>query len=272
MPSESGNGAPRRGLVLSGGGALGAYQAGALVALKRAGIEFDIIAATSIGVLHALVWNRGEEMIHDLEATWVDTVRWVKPFVAKRVIRLQNPFAYGHALDRIFARYRDSQPAATDEGQIPIIVFLTEAGTRRSVSFNTAGGGFDRDEREAIYRASAAIPALGDRAIEIRGTRYYDGGFTNNLPLGALVEKDLDEIWAITPFRPRRRLGRWFQKGTSSRSRFAGKLIVIRPSAKRRSAAFRLYHAVLFSVGNIQRLFQQGVEDGQARCRQYQCE
>ena len=265
----------RRGLVLSGGGALGAYQAGALVALKHAGIDFDIIAATSIGVLHALVWNRGEEMIHDLEDTWVDTVRWVKPFAAKRLMKLQNPFAYGDALDRIFGRYRDSQPPATDEGQVPIEVFLTDADTHRSVSFNTAEGGFDRDERELIYRASAAIPALGDRAIEVQGRRYYDGGFTNNLPLSALVKRDLDEIWAITPFRKRRgphrrlrhRLRR--KRSRSGRKDFAGEMIIIRPAAEHGAADFRAIHAILFSVGNIQRLFARGTADGEAICREY---
>jgi len=262
---------PKRGLVLSGGGALGAYQAGALVALRHAGIEFDIIAATSIGVLHALVWNRGEEMIHDLEHTWVDTVRWVKPFAAKRLMKLQNPFAYGDALDRIFGRYRDSQPPATEEGQVPIEVFLTDADTHRSVSFNTAEGGFDRDERELIYRASAAIPALGDRAIEVRGKRYYDGGFTNNLPLNALVKKDLDEIWAITPFRKRRKLRHRLRRrrSDSGRSRFDGEMVIIRPAAEHGAADFRMVHAVLFSVGNIQRLFGRGTADGEAVCREY---
>jgi len=275
--------------VLSGGGALGAYQAGALVALKDRGVEFDLMAATSIGVLHALVWNRGEEMIHDLENTWIDTVEWVQPFVLGRLARLQNPFAYGDALDRIFGRYRDSQPPATEEGQVPIIVFLTEAGSHRSVSFNTAADGFDRDERELIYRASAAIPALGDRAIEIRGKRYYDGGFTNNLPLDALLKEDLDEVWAITPFRKgsgrfkaasraakgawKRAQGRRSKRRDSrpdhSDSRATKDLVVIRPTDGDRSAEFRAYHALLFSTSNIRRLYRRGYADGRAACDRY---
>jgi len=256
-------GGPRRGLVLSGGGALGAYQAGVLVAVYESGLRFDIMAATSIGVLHALVWNRGDEMLHGLRDTWIDTVQWVEPFAVRRLLKLRNPFSYGEALDRIFARYRDSQPAATDEGQVPIVVFLTEAGTRRSVSFNTATDGLDRDERERVYRASAAIPALGDRAIEVRGTRYFDGGFTNNLPLQALLDRDdLDEVWAITPFRRRRR--------KVKRRPDTGKtLIVIRPDTDDRSGVFRPYHALLFSVDNIKRLYERGYADGVEACRRY---
>jgi predicted acylesterase/phospholipase RssA len=255
----------RRGLVLSGGGALGAYQAGVLVAIHESGLRFDVIAATSIGVLHALVYNRGDEMLHGLRDTWIDTVEWVEPFAARRLLTLRNPFSYGEALDRIFGRYRDSQPPATEEGQVPIIVFLTEAGTRRSVSFNTAEDGLDRDERELVYRAAAAIPALGDRAIEIRGTRYFDGGFTNNLPLGALLDRDdLDEVWAITPFRKRRR-----KRKPKPRPATDKQLFVIRPDPDDRSNALRAYHAVLFSVDNIRRLYDRGYADGLAAGRRY---
>ena len=38
-----------RGLVLEGGGAKGAYQAGAIKALEKKGIKFDGVAGTSTG-------------------------------------------------------------------------------------------------------------------------------------------------------------------------------------------------------------------------------
>ena len=49
-------GAPRRQqvvLVLQGGGALGAYQAGVFEALHEAGIEPDWVIGTSIGAINA---------------------------------------------------------------------------------------------------------------------------------------------------------------------------------------------------------------------------
>lgn len=45
--------ANKRGLVLSGGGAKGAFQAGVLSALCRNGIQFDFIVGTSVGALNA---------------------------------------------------------------------------------------------------------------------------------------------------------------------------------------------------------------------------
>src|SRR5574344_1021171 len=42
-----------RGLALQGGGAKGAYQAGAIKALEQRGIYFDCVTGTSIGAINA---------------------------------------------------------------------------------------------------------------------------------------------------------------------------------------------------------------------------
>jgi predicted acylesterase/phospholipase RssA len=52
--------AKRRGLVLAGGGAKGAYSFGCLKAFKEHGIEFDAVAGTSVGALNAVVWASGK--------------------------------------------------------------------------------------------------------------------------------------------------------------------------------------------------------------------
>lgn len=49
----------RRGLVLEGGGAKGAWQFGALQALDEAGIKFDYVAGTSVGALNGALWASG---------------------------------------------------------------------------------------------------------------------------------------------------------------------------------------------------------------------
>ena len=42
-------------LVLSGGGAKGAYEAGCVRALQEIGYEFDLVCGTSIGALNGLL-------------------------------------------------------------------------------------------------------------------------------------------------------------------------------------------------------------------------
>ncbi len=47
-------------IVLSGGGSRGDFQLGAITALYEAGIRPDIICATSVGALNALMLTQGE--------------------------------------------------------------------------------------------------------------------------------------------------------------------------------------------------------------------
>jgi NTE family protein len=47
---------PKRGLVLSGGGARGAYQVGCFKAFKELGLDFPIVAGTSVGALNGALY------------------------------------------------------------------------------------------------------------------------------------------------------------------------------------------------------------------------
>ena len=59
-------------LVLQGGGALGAYQAGVYEALADAGIEPDWIIGTSIGAINAalIAGNEPKQRVAALRAFW----------------------------------------------------------------------------------------------------------------------------------------------------------------------------------------------------------
>jgi predicted acylesterase/phospholipase RssA len=59
-------------LVLQGGGALGAYQAGVYQALHEAGVEPDWVIGTSIGAINAslIAGNKQEHRLAKLEAFW----------------------------------------------------------------------------------------------------------------------------------------------------------------------------------------------------------
>src|SRR6478752_7509399 len=59
-------------LVLQGGGALGAYQAGVYQALDEAGIEPDWVIGTSIGAINAgiIAGNRPENRLPRLREFW----------------------------------------------------------------------------------------------------------------------------------------------------------------------------------------------------------
>jgi len=59
-----------RGLALEGGGAKGAYQAGAIKAFNKRGIKFDGVAGTSIGAINAAFYAAGTfELMYKLWLT-----------------------------------------------------------------------------------------------------------------------------------------------------------------------------------------------------------
>src|SRR5262249_39197296 len=57
-------------LVLSGGGALGAYEVGVLRVLTTAGLKASIVGATSVGAFNALAWIAHDGDSRPLEDVW----------------------------------------------------------------------------------------------------------------------------------------------------------------------------------------------------------
>ncbi|HTU70289.1 MAG TPA: patatin-like phospholipase family protein [Candidatus Baltobacteraceae bacterium] len=57
-----------RALVLTGGGALGAYEAGVICGLAETGQHFDLVCGTSIGAINAAFYAQG--LIEELEGLW----------------------------------------------------------------------------------------------------------------------------------------------------------------------------------------------------------
>ena len=57
-----------KALVLSGGGAPGAYEAGVICGLARAGETFDLVSGTSIGALNGVLYAQGDLAV--LERIW----------------------------------------------------------------------------------------------------------------------------------------------------------------------------------------------------------
>jgi len=90
---------PKRGLVLEGGGAKGAWQYGALKALKERGLSIDVVAGTSVGALNGLLWaldrfDVGENLWGGLHLSSI--------FRFRRQQMLFAPFGIGA---RLFAAY-----------------------------------------------------------------------------------------------------------------------------------------------------------------------
>lgn len=208
-------------LVLQGGGALGAYQAGVYEALADASIVPDWIAGISIGAINAAIiaGNAQEDRVPALHRFW-DRIsgellyRLDEPIgFARRTfneISAQYASMFGlpgffsprfpmplpewpNDLDRL--SYYDTTPLRATLLELVDFDRLNRAETRFSVgAVNMLNGNFayfDNTQRKIgpeHIMASGALPP-GFPPVEIDGEWYWDGGLVSNTPLQYVLDE-----------------------------------------------------------------------------------
>jgi NTE family protein len=214
-------------LVLQGGGALGAYQAGVYEALAEAGIYPDWIAGISIGAINAAIitGNPPDARVDRLREFWIAVTAdgpwaWLDPvrFGFARGDSARNLFNHlsaGRALaggaNGFFAA-RPLMPWLQPAGAIEATSFYDTGDLKRTlerlVDFDRVNGGTTRLSVGAVnvrtgnfvcfdttthsirpehVMASGALPPAFP-AIEIEGEHYWDGGLVSNTPLQWVVD------------------------------------------------------------------------------------
>jgi len=221
-------------LVLQGGGALGAYQAGVFEALHELGIEPDWIIGTSIGAINAalIAGNKPGDRIGRLHAFW-DRMRhrppfgewWSAAFGAAAVnlgivtqgladFFLPNALAFWgphHAAGVERAAYYTTEPLKAPLRELVDFDFLREGAVRLTVGAVNARTGDMRyfDSRRmplevAHVMASGALPPAFP-AVVIEGEPYWDGGVYSNTPIEVVFDDRprLDSlIFSINMWQP----------------------------------------------------------------------
>ncbi|MGC0151438.1 patatin-like phospholipase family protein [Chromobacterium vaccinii] len=205
-------------LVLQGGGALGAYQAGVYQGLAETRLHPNWVAGISIGALNAAViaGNPPEKRAERLEQFWQTISRqpllppsphnllddaetlpplllgWLNGLEAWRaLIEGQNGFFVPrHPLASGAASFYDTSPLKSTLERLVDFDRLNDSGEMRvSVgAVNVKSGNFvyfdntRRRLRAEHFMASGALPP-GFPAVEIDGEHYWDGGMVSNTPL-----------------------------------------------------------------------------------------
>ncbi|MBI5211669.1 MAG: patatin-like phospholipase family protein [Elusimicrobia bacterium] len=143
------------GLVLAGGGALGAWQAGCLEALARAGLVFDKVLGFSAGALAGATYAL--DRLDDLLAFYrdVDWTRFLRPRPS-----FSPPYLFSDSTLRETLRPLSDEAAAMRELRCEVFVMSLRLRDRATVySRFTPGGrlGWDGPLVERLL-ASSAIP------------------------------------------------------------------------------------------------------------------
>ncbi len=173
----------KRGLVLCGGGAKGAYQIGVWRALRELGLDrFDAISGASVGALNAVLWAAGD--YENAYRVW-SSLRF-SDFITPSTDGQR--IASREGLRHIIREHADL--AAVRESKIPIYVNILNARTMQ-VEYRRLNGLSDT-EIEDLLIASSSIPAVYGKA-EVDGKQYWDGGWFiggDNAPVAPLYQSE----------------------------------------------------------------------------------
>ncbi|HKJ94642.1 MAG TPA: patatin-like phospholipase family protein [Gammaproteobacteria bacterium] len=215
----------RIALVLQGGGALGAFQAGVFESLTEHGYAPDWIAGTSIGAINGAIiaGNRPEHRVERLREFWRrvahrmpyhgESGAYMPPhgdallaagtmLSATRSITFGQPNFFRPRLDLWAANtpeklsYYDTQPLRkTLEDLVDFEYLNRDTGIRLTVGAVNVRSGemhyFDT-RHEHIgpdhIRASGALPP-GFPPVRIHGELFWDGGIYSNTPLEVVLDQ-----------------------------------------------------------------------------------
>jgi NTE family protein len=187
-------------LALQGGGAHGAFTWGVLARLLETGIRIDGISGASAGALNAVVlaagWLRGGApgAVAALDELWreIGRLAQLSPLRAGGLTQMAADFAAqflspyqlnplgANPLRALLARLVDFERLRTRDAP-RLFIAATSVATGCARIFRNAELSVD------AVLASACLPQLHP-AITIEGEPYWDGGFSANPPLVALVE------------------------------------------------------------------------------------
>ena len=223
---------PRRGwrpercdriaLVLQGGGALGAYQAGVYQAMHEAGVEPDWVSGVSIGAINSAIiagnppgrrldqlrkfWNTITERkiwaytpdgdifrkARNATSCLVTTVAGQPGFFSPRFPQPWMSLAGAQNA----TSYYDSSPLKETLNELVDFNLINERAMRFSVgAVNVITGNFvyfdsahETIEPEHIMASGALPPALP--MVKIGTDHFWDGGIVSNTPLQHLLDQD----------------------------------------------------------------------------------
>jgi len=207
-------------LVLQGGGALGAYQAGAYEALSEEGYQLDWIAGISIGAINAAIiaGNEPVNRVARLRAFWEEVSSGLRGtgyfegefgrmffneasagFAAALGIpgffqpRFPPPFFHAPGAPEALSYYTTT-PLRSTLCDLVDFDFLNSGGPRLSLgTVNITSGNFVYFDTQNLklapehVMASGALPP-GFPPITIDGEAYWDGGLVSNTPLQYVLD------------------------------------------------------------------------------------
>lgn len=199
------------GLVLEGGGVKGAYQIGALMAVRELLVEFDGVVGTSIGAINGAiyleggysklfdVWNEIQtNTVFDLSDEETAALKGLdlKPAILRVMLEkklgtfkmLESSYEKSQKFFETIVNEEDIRASGKDYGLVtfnisdmqPVEKMMDEIDEGKLVDY---------------IIASATFPIFPPKIIDDK--KYIDGGVYDNMPINLLVKNGYDKMLVI---------------------------------------------------------------------------
>jgi len=200
-----------QGLVLSGGGAKGAYQVGVVKALEEIGYTYDCITGTSIGAINgAFVASGQTDILYDLwsELKLSDIIAGDTELLHK-LIALDVKAQDFHQIMRSFKGIVEGSGLDVTPFKALVKKHLSEERIRSSqIELGMVTVSLTDFKPVELFKAdipqgmmldyliaSANLPVFKIQRLE--GKFYIDGGFYDNLPINLMASKGVMDMVAV---------------------------------------------------------------------------
>lgn len=198
------------GLALEGGGAKGAYQIGAYVALKKHLKKIDMIVGTSIGALNAAllvqgdvkkaidIWSSVDASVFGIDIDIINELK--KDFNLKNIkvgLKEIKKVINNKGIDISGVKKLIDENIDEDKVRNSKIKFgLVTINLSDMKPLELTIDDIPKGKLNEYLLASCYLPVFKNEKI-IDDKYYLDGGFYNNLPISILENNGCDEIYAI---------------------------------------------------------------------------
>jgi len=196
----------KRALVLSGGGAKGAYQIGVAKALKRLNINYDIVTGTSVGSLNGLLlvqkdlrkaiklWKKMNfNFVFDKEV--LDKFNNAKSTLDMLAMFSINSFKGGMSVNNLEKAIRKNINikrffhSKIDFGLSTYNLTQNVAVKIKKINLN------ENNIIDYVLASSSCFPAI--KMKKINDDNYVDGGIFDYIPINLAIELGATEIIAV---------------------------------------------------------------------------
>lgn len=188
-------------IVLSGGGAKGAYQIGVWKALKKLNVKYDIVTGTSVGALNGVMmvqedykialdfWKKiSYEKIFGKDFYKINSniySNYINEFVKNGG---SDPINLEKTLDQVF----DAKKFYSSPIDYGIVVYnfsklKPELMIKKDLKEETI--------KDYIIASAACYPAF--KMKKIKNEKYIDGGYFDNMPINLAIDLGADKIIAV---------------------------------------------------------------------------